>query len=306
MFAPCPPAPRTTRRVRTEMEAAAARLSPEKRKKKKKPTAGAATSPSVSPELRRSNELRPSARALAAPPIAAAAALPHCSSQPDRSPTGLAFSSAPSRDAFNVQLRAERAEALVVQLRAQLHHRTVEAFMFGQEVNLADDLTAVCESTHQEQHAALHELAVELTALRATCSEQRESVMQSSRRIADLEIAVKSGEEALAAERAALATAKAKYHEQGGVWRSGAERIRADRQTDAAKKLERFRLWEDTISQWLEDGRNKKLEDIVYSQVRACTWARVWVRFAAGAGAGGWGWGCGCGCGSGSGAGASV
>ena len=218
----------------------------------------------------------------------------------------MAFSSAPSRDAFNVQLRAERAEALVVQLRAQLHHRTVEAFMFGQEVNLADDLTAVCESTHQEQHAALHELEVELTALRATCSEQRESVMQSSRRIADLEIAVKSGEEALAAERAALATAKAKYHEQGDVWRAGAERIRADRQTDAAKKLERFRLWEDTISQWLEDGRNKKLEDIVYSQVRAWTWARVWVRFAAGAGAGGWSWGCGWGCGSGSGAGASV
>jgi hypothetical protein len=131
------------------------------------------------------------------------------------------FSSAPSRDAFNVQLRAERAEALVVQLRAQLHHHTVEAFMFGQEVNLADDLTAVCESTQQEQHAALHELDVELTTLRATCSEQRESVMQSSRRIADLEIAAKSGAEALAAERAALATAKAKYHEQGDVWRAG-------------------------------------------------------------------------------------
>ena len=199
----------------------AVHLNPEKRKKKKKPIVGAATSPSLSPEPRRSNELRPSARALAAPPIAAATALPQCSSQPDRSPTGLVFSSAPSRDAFNVQLRAERAEALVVQLRAQLHHHTVEAFMFGQEVNLADDLTAVCESTQQEQHAALHELDVELTTLRATCSEQRESVMQSSRRIADLEIAAKSGAEALAAERAALATAKAKYHEQGDVWRAG-------------------------------------------------------------------------------------
>ena len=246
----------------------ATRLSPEKRKKKKKPI-GAAASPNLSPELRRSSE-RPSARALAAeslrPPIAAAAARSQCSSQPDRSPTGLAFSSAPSRDAFNVQLRAERAEALVVQLRAQLHGRTVEAFLFSQEVKLADDLTAVCEATQLEQHAALHELTLELTTLRATCSEQRESVMHSSRLIKDLEIVVKSSEAALVAERAAAAIAKAKYREQGDVWRAGAERIRQDRQTDAAKKLERFRVWEDTISQWLEDGRNKKLEDIVYTQ----------------------------------------
>ena len=277
-------APRA-RRVCKKMEAA--RLSPEKRKKKKKPI-GAAASPNLSPELRRSNE-RPSARALATeslhPPIAAAAARSQCSSQPDRSPTGLVLSSAPSRDAFNVQLRAERAEALVVQLRAQLHGQTVEAFMFGQEVKLADDLTAVCEATQQEQHATLHELTVELTTLRATCSEQRESVMHSSRLIKDLEIVVKSSEAALVAERAALTTAKAKYHEQGDVWRAGAERIRADRQTDAIKKLERFRVWEDTISQWLEDGRNKKLEDIVYTQVRCGVGTRVWVRDGAGAGA---------------------
>jgi hypothetical protein len=267
----------------------AARLSPEKRKKKKKKPIAAVASPNLSPELRRSNE-RPSARALAAeslrPPIATAAAPLQCSSQPDRSPTGLSFSSVPSRDAFNVQLRAERAEALVVQLRAQLHGRTNEAFMFGQEVKLADDLTAVCEATQQEQHAALHELTVELTTLRATCSEQRESVMHSSRLIKDLEIAGKSSEAALVAERAALATAKAKYHEQGDVWRAGAERIRADRQTDAAKKLERFRVWEDTISQWLEDGRNKKLEDIVYTQVRAGAEAGVSARARAKAGAG--------------------
>ena len=175
---------------------------------------------------------------------------------------------------------------MVVQLRAQLHGRTIEAFMFGQEVKLADDLTAVCEATQQEQHAALHELTVELTTLRATCSEQRESVMHSSRLIKDLEIAGKTSEAALVAERAALATAKAKYHEQGDVWRAGAERIRADRQTDAAKKLERFRVWEDTISQWLEDGLNMTLEDIVYTQVRAGAEAGVSARARAKAGAG--------------------
>ena len=167
---------------------------------------------------------------------------------------------------------------MVVQLRAQLHSRTVDAFMYGQEVKLADDLTSACEASQQQQHATLHELTAEITKLRATCSEQRESVMQTTRLVEELKIVVTSGEAALEVERTAAATAKAKYHEQGDVWRAGAERIREERRADAAKKLERFRLWEDTISQWLEDGRNKKLDQIVLTQVRAAVGAGAGAR----------------------------
>ena len=51
----------------------------------------------------------------------------------------------PSADEWELQLRAERGEALCVQLRAEADLRSVEALAAKREMQVADDLTACCE-----------------------------------------------------------------------------------------------------------------------------------------------------------------
>ena len=53
----------------------------------------------------------------------------------------------PPTQSFDVTLRAERAEAAAVELRARLQSRTVEAHTSLIGVRHADDLTAACEAS---------------------------------------------------------------------------------------------------------------------------------------------------------------
>ena len=229
--------------------------SPDKRKKKKKPAAG-------TPSSNSSPDLSPKLRVRSAPidfgePKAAFTS----TAVESRTP-----SVQPPTQSFDVTLRAERAEAAAVELRAQLQSRTVEAHTSLIDIRHADDLTAACEASLKWQLRQVANYMAELSHERAVGGEQREALTHAAQQIEELQAVVAHLEKQLEAERTSAAAAKAKYHEQGDVWRTGAERIRDERAADAVRKVERYRVWEHTIAKWLEDGRNKKLDPVLHGE----------------------------------------
>ena len=81
----------------------------------------------------------------------------------------------PPTQSFDVTLRAERAEAAAVELRARLQSRTVEAHTSLIGVRHADDLTAACEASLKWQLRQVANYMAELSHERAVGGEQREA-----------------------------------------------------------------------------------------------------------------------------------
>ena len=179
---------------------------------------------------------------------------------------GMQRQEGPSADEWELQLRAERAEALCVQLRAEADLRSVEALAAKREVQAADDLTACCEGVLRQQQAALLELQAQLATERRDHAEARERGVLLERQCEESKMVMAHHEQEVQVVRDAASLAQQKYREQAANWKRGADKIRDERADDAKGKVARLRVWEAKIARWLDEGYHKKLDALVYAE----------------------------------------
>lgn len=179
---------------------------------------------------------------------------------------GMQRQEGPSVDEWELQLRAERAEALCVQLRAESDLRSVEALAARREVQAADDLTACCEGVLKQQQVALLELQAQLATERQNHAEARERCVILERQCEESKMVMAHHEQEVQVVRDGADLAQQKYREQAANWKRGADRIRDERADDAKGKVARLRVWETKIARWLDEGFHKKLDALVYAE----------------------------------------
>jgi hypothetical protein len=174
--------------------------------------------------------------------------------------------SQPSVDTnFQSGLRAELAESRSLGLSSEIVRAEKDFLVLSGEVAQADDLLAHLERALEYQHELLVSTRSQLVAVDSASGGLREAKLRAEQEVVELRMLLEAQAAQHAAAQADAERLGEQVREQGEELRAAAAKIATHREAEAKAFVERRRLWEHTVEEWLQAGFTKRIDPIVYN-----------------------------------------